>query len=154
MNSTLPKTKSPERVLYEAAAHVVGGRTGSGRTSDGALDVDLTRPREMGGEGGGTNPEQLFAVGWAACFLGALGVAGLQARVDVSDASIASRVALLKREDGSYSIAAELDVQMPALAGEADAHALVRRAHELCAYSNATRGNIAVAIAVNGQALD
>ena len=102
------------RVLYTAEATVTGGRAnGHGRTTDGALDVQLRSPKEMGGEGGGTNPEQLFAVGYAACFEGALGVVGRRERAEVGDVSIDSRVSLLPTEDRGFKIAVELDVTLP-----------------------------------------
>src|SRR6202142_2539442 len=100
--------------LYTARAHVVGGRDqGHGVTSDGALDVQLRTPKEMGGDGGGTNPEQLFAVGYAACFEGALGAVGRREKVDVDDASIDSKVSLLPTEERGFKIAVELDVTLP-----------------------------------------
>ncbi|MDP9295002.1 MAG: Ohr family peroxiredoxin, partial [Actinomycetota bacterium] len=99
------------KVLYTAEATVSGGRAaGHGRTSDGALEVQLRWPREMGGEGGGTNPEQLFAVGYAACFENALAVVARRARVEVGDASVESRVSLLPAEDRGFMLAVELDV--------------------------------------------
>ena len=102
------------RVLYTAQATVTGGRaSGHGRTNDGALDVQLRGPKEMGGEGGGTNPEQLFAVGYAACFESALGVIGRRERAEVGDVSIESRVSLLPTGDGGFKLAVELDVTLP-----------------------------------------
>ena len=102
------------RVLYTAEATVTGGRaSGHGRTNDGALDVQLRAPKEMGGEGGGTNPEQLFAVGYAACFESALGVVGRRERVEVGDVSIVSRVSLLPTEERGFKLAVELDVTLP-----------------------------------------
>jgi Ohr subfamily peroxiredoxin len=97
------------RVLYTAEATVTGGRaSGHGRTNDGALDVQLRSPKEMGGEGGGTNPEQLFAVGYAACFESALGVVGRRERVEVGDVSIDSRVSLLPAQERGFKLAVEL----------------------------------------------
>src|SRR5580693_3991554 len=99
------------RVLYTAQATFTGGRqSGHGRTNDGALDVQLRSPKEMGGEGDGTNPEQLFAVGYAACFESALGVVGRRERAEVGDVSIHSRVSLLPVGDGGFKLAVELDV--------------------------------------------
>jgi osmotically inducible protein OsmC len=93
--------------LYTAEAHVTGGRAaGHGRTSDGALEFDLRSPTEMGGEGGGTNPEQLFAVGWAACFEGALAVVARRQKLEVGDVGIDSKVKLRTGEDRSFRIAA------------------------------------------------
>jgi lipoyl-dependent peroxiredoxin len=138
------------KVLYTAEADVTGGRAaGHGRSSDGALEVDLRTPPELGGEGGGTNPEQLFAVGYAACFEGALGVVGKRAKAEVSDARVESKVALVTAEDRSFTIAVELHVTLPSVDGEA-AVDLVRAAHKVCPYSNATRGNIDVALTANG----
>ena len=102
------------RVLYTAEATVTGGRaSGHGRTDDGALDVQLRLPKEMGGQGGGTNPEQLFAVGYAACFESALGVVGRRERAEVGDVSIDSRVSLLPIQERGFTIAVELDVTLP-----------------------------------------
>jgi osmotically inducible protein OsmC len=138
------------RVLYTAEATVTGGRTlGHGRTSDGALDVQLRTPKEMGGDGGGTNPEQLFAVGYAACFEGALGVVGRRENIDTADASIDSRVSLLPEERG-FKLAVELDVTLPQVADAEQAVRIVAAAHQVCPYSNATRGNIEVKLTANG----
>ncbi len=140
------------KVLYTADATVTGGRAaGHGRTSDGVLDVQLRMPPEMGGEGGGTNPEQLFAVGYAACFEGALGVAGRREKVDVADASIDSRVSLLPNGSGGFQIAVALDVTLPQVQDTEQAVRIVAAAHEVCPYSNATRGNIDVDLTANGQ---
>jgi lipoyl-dependent peroxiredoxin len=117
------------RVLYTAEAMITGGRaSGHGRTNDGALDVQLRVPREMGGEGGGTNPEQLFAVGYAACFESALGVVGRRERVEVGDVSIDSRVSLLPTEERGFKLAAELDVTLPQVQDPEQASALSRLA--------------------------
>jgi Ohr subfamily peroxiredoxin len=138
------------RVLYTAEATVTGGRTlGHGRTSDGALDVQLRTPKEMGGDGGGTNPEQLFAVGYAACFEGALGVVARRESIDVADASIDSRVSILPEERG-FKLAVELDVTLPQVADADQAVRIVAAAHQVCPYSNATRGNIEVKLTANG----
>lgn len=139
------------RSIYTAQATVTGGRAeGHGVTSDGALDVQLRRPVEMGGEGGGTNPEQLFAVGYAACFEGALGVAARRERVDLGDVSIDSEVSLAPNAERGYELAVALHVTLPAIEDSAQAVRLVAAAHEVCPYSNATRGNIAVALTANG----
>src|SRR2546426_1422325 len=104
------------RVLYTAEATVTGGRAnGHGRTTDGALDVQLRSPTEMGGEGGGTNPEQLFAVGYAACFEGAIGVVGRRQRLEVDDVSIDSRVTLVSTDDRGFNVAVQLDVTLPSV---------------------------------------
>ncbi len=139
------------RVLYTAEATVTGGRAnGHGRTTDGALDVQLRSPKEMGGQGGGTNPEQLFAVGFAACFESALGVVGRRERVEVSDVSIDSRVSLLPTEERGYALAVELDVTLPQVQDPEQGGRLVAAAHQVCPYSNATRGNIDVRLTANG----
>jgi osmotically inducible protein OsmC len=140
------------RVLYTAKATVTGGRAnGHGRTDDGALDVQLRSPKEMGGEGGGTNPEQLFAVGYAACFEGALGVVGRRERVEVGDASIDSSVSLVAAPDRTFTIAVRLDVTLPQIADPEEAARIVAAAHLVCPYSNATRGNIDVTLTANGR---
>ena len=139
------------RVLYTATATVTGGRaSGHGRAGDGALDVQLRSPKEMGGEGGGTNPEQLFAVGYAACFEGALGVVGRRDRVEVGDVSIDSQVSLVTAEDRSFTIAVRLDVTLPQIQDPQQAVRIVAAAHQVCPYSNATRGNIDVTLTANG----
>jgi Ohr subfamily peroxiredoxin len=140
------------KVLYTAEATVTGGRaSGHGRTSDGALDVQLRTPKEMGGDGDGTNPEQLFAVGYAACFEGALGVVARREHVEAGDASILSRVSLLPTEDRGFKLAVELDVTLPQVQDPEQAVRLVAAAHHVCPYSNATRGNIEVTLTANGQ---
>jgi osmotically inducible protein OsmC len=143
------------KVLYTAEATVTGGRAeGHGRTNDGALEVDLRMPTEMGGEGGGTNPEQLFAIGYAACFEGALGVVGRRERAEVGDVSIDSRVSLLPTEGGGFKLAVALDVSLPLLEDPEQAVRIVAAAHQVCPYSNATRGNIEVALSANGRAVE
>ena len=139
------------RVLYTGEATVTGGRaSGHGRSSDGALDVLLRSPKEMGGEGGGTNPEQLFAVGYAACFEGALGVVGRREGVELGDVSTNSRVSLLPTEERGFKLAVELDVTLPQIQDPDQAVRLVAAAHQVCPYSNATRGNIEVKLTANG----
>lgn len=143
------------KVLYTAAAHVVGGReAGHGRTSDGVLEVDLRFPPELGGTEPGTNPEQLFAIGYAACFEGALGVAGRRRRTDIGDVTIDSAVKVLPTAEGGFQLAVELDVTLGAITDEALAKAIVADAHQVCPYSNATRGNIEVLLTANGAAVE
>jgi Ohr subfamily peroxiredoxin len=138
------------RVIYTAHAHVTGGRAaGHGRTSDGALEVDLRAPLELGGEGGGTNPEQLFAVGYAACFEGALATVARRKKLEAGDVAIDSKVMLVAGEERSFTVAVELAVTLPSVEGE-DAVELVRSAHKVCPYSNATRGNIEMTLSANG----
>ncbi len=137
--------------LYTAQAHVVGGRDqGHGVTSDGALDVQLRTPVEMGGDGGGTNPEQLFAVGYAACFEGALGVVGRREHADLGAVAIDSEVSLITTENRGFTVAVGLDVSLPGVSDAAQAISIVAAAHEVCPYSNATRGNIEVTLKANG----
>ena len=143
------------RVLYTAEATVTGGRAeGHGRTSDGMLDVQLRSPKEMGGDGDGTNPEQLFAVGYAACFEGALGVVGRRERAEVGDVSIDSRVSLVTTDDRGFTVAVELDVTLPHLQDPEEAVKIVAAAHQVCPYSNATRGNIEISLTANGQTVE
>ncbi|HTZ85824.1 MAG TPA: organic hydroperoxide resistance protein [Solirubrobacteraceae bacterium] len=143
------------KALYTAEAHVTGGRAnGHGRTSDGTLEVDLRLPKEMGGEGGATNPEQLFAVGYAACFEGAIGTVARRMKLEADDVAIDSKVTLITTEDRGFTIEAALDVTLPSIGDTAQAVDLVRAAHQVCPYSNATRGNIDVALTANGQAVD
>jgi len=138
------------KVVYTAEAHVTGGRAeGHGRTSDGELEVDLRLPAEMGGEGGGTNPEELFAVGYAACFESALGAVARRTKVEVGDVEIDSKVNLETGENRSFNLSVALDVTLPSVEGD-EAVELVRAAHQVCPYSNATRGNIEVALSANG----
>ena len=140
------------RIVYTAEARVTGGRAeGHGRTSDGALEVDLRVPEEMGGSGGGTNPEQLFAVGYAACFESALGAVARRRRLDAGDVAIDSKVMLMPGDDRTYKLAVALAVNLPSVADPEEAVALVRAAHEVCPYSNATRGNIDVTLTANGR---
>jgi Ohr subfamily peroxiredoxin len=140
------------RELYTAEATVTGGRAeGHGVTSDGNLDVQLRTPAELGGDGGGTNPEQLFAVGYAGCFEGALGVVGRREHLETGDVSIDSRVSLLPNSDGGFVLKVALDVTLPSVTDAEQAVKVVGGAHAVCPYSNATRGNIEVALTANGQ---
>ena len=137
--------------LYTARAHVVGGRDqGHGVTSDGALDVQLRTPPEMGGDGGGTNPEQLFAVGYAACFEGARGVVGRREHTDLGAVAIDSEVSLITTETRGFTVAVSLDVSLPDVSDPGQAVSIVAAAHEVCPYSNATRGNVEVTLKANG----
>ena len=143
------------KVLYTAEATVTGGRAeGHGRTSDGALDVQLRTPTELGGDGGGTNPEQLFAVGYAACFESALGVIARREKVEAGDASIESRVSLLPDGSGGFKLDVALDVSLPQAQDAEQAAHIVAAAHKVCPYSNATRGNIEVKLTANGGAVE
>jgi Ohr subfamily peroxiredoxin len=140
-----------QRVLYTAEASVEGGRVGHGRTSDGRLDVQLSSPEAMGGDGGpGTNPEQLFAVGYGACFQSALLGVARGRNLDASDSRIESTVGIGPSGAGGFVLQASLDLHAPHLSDD-DARELMARAHERCPYSNATRGNIEVVLMVDGQ---
>ena len=143
------------KTLYTAEAQVTGGRDeGHGKTSDGALEVVLRVPSEMGGDGGGTNPEQLFAVGYASCFESALKVMARRQRVESGDATIDSKVNLHPTQEGGFELSVELDVSLPSIDDAKAAAELVKAAHEVCPYSKATRGNIDVTLTANGQAVD
>ena len=137
--------------LYTAHAHVTGGRDGHGRTTDGELEVDLRVPKEMGGAGGGTNPEDLFAVGYAACFESALGGVARRDHVDAGEVTIDSAVSLLPTGDGGFKLAVTLDVALPSVVDRGKAAQLVSEAHQVCPYSNATRGNIDVTLLLEGE---
>jgi lipoyl-dependent peroxiredoxin len=139
--------------IYTAHAAVTGGRAeGHGVSSDGALDVQLRLPSELGGDGGGTNPEQLFAVGYAACFEGALGTVARRERAELGDVSIESGVSLTPNPSTKgFDLSVSLDVTLPGVEDPEQAVALVAAAHQVCPYSNATRGNVEVALTANGQ---
>jgi Ohr subfamily peroxiredoxin len=138
------------KTVYTAEAHVTGGRiAGHGRTPDGVLEVDIRLPPELGGDERGTNPEQLFAVGYAACFEGALAAVARRRKLEVGDVEIDSKVHLVTGEERSFTVAVELAVTLPSVDGD-DAVDLVGAAHKVCPYSNATRGNIEVALSANG----
>jgi len=135
------------KVLYTAEASTTGGRDGHARSSDGVLDVDVRVPEAMGGQGGGTNPEQLFAAGYAACFQSALGVVSRRKKVDTSGSTVTGKVSIGAIEGGAFGLAVELDVAIPGVDGET-AQELADAAHQVCPYSNATRGNIEVTVNV------
>ena len=139
---------SLEKVVYEAHATATGGREGKATSSDGVLDVKLVTPREMGGSGAtGTNPEQLFAAGYAACFIGAMKFVANRDKIAMpADASIDSTVGIGPIPNG-FGIQVELKVKVPGMARDA-AQALVEKAHVVCPYSNATRNNIDVKLSV------
>lgn len=134
-----------KKPLYTAEATVRGGRDGHGRSSDGFLDLDIRPPAELGGHGVGTNPEQLFAMGFAACFQSAMGVVGRRMKVDTSDSEVTGRVTIGTIEGNAFGLAVELDIHIPGV-DEATAQAVAEGAHEVCPYSNATRNNIAVTL--------
>ena len=141
--------------IYSAGAHVTGGRAnGHGRSADGMLEVDLRLPRELGGEGDGTNPEELFAVGFASCFESALGVVARRNKTETGDVAIDCKVSLLTTEERGFKLAVELDVSVPAVTDPEQAVELVRAADRVCPYSNATRNNIDVTLTANGRPVD
>ena len=131
------------KVLYTAEATSTGGREGHVRSADGVLDLDVAPPAELGGPGGITNPEQLFAAGYAACFDNALIRAGRRMKLSADNAVVTARVGLGALEGGRFGLSVELLVALPDL-DEADGQALLEAAHQVCPYSNATRGNIPV----------
>ncbi len=134
--------------IYTASATTTGGRSGHVESSDGVLDLNLTVPKEMGGQGGSaTNPEQLFAAGYSACFEQALRIVAGQQNKDVSDASITANVDIGKTEDGGFGLGVELIGHLPDLPRE-EAQALMEDAHQMCPYSRATSGNIDVKLSV------
>ena len=137
-------------VKYRTSATAHGGRDGSSRVDDGALEVKLAVPKEMGGQGGGNNPEQLFAAGYAACFLGAMKfVAGQNkdgAQVP-NDATVNASVGIGPRSEGGFGLDIELKIALPGVPHE-QAEALVEKAHQVCPYSNATRNNVPVRLSV------
>jgi len=133
------------KALYTAEATTKGGRDGHGRSSDGVLDLDIRPPAEMGGSGGGTNPEQLFALGYAACFQSAMAVVARRVGADTGDSEVTGKVTIGTIGNGGFGLAAELDVHIPGV-DEATAQKVVDAAHEVCPYSNATRGNIEVTL--------
>ena len=134
--------------LYTATATATGdGRNGHATSEDGVLDLDLRLPTQMGGPGGATNPEQLFAVGYAACFHSAIKVVGGRDKIDVSGTEVSASVGIGTLDNGGFGLAVELDVFAPGLE-RSIAEELVAKAHEICPYSNATRGNIEVKLTV------
>lgn len=130
------------KTIYTASAHIAGGREGQGRTDDGRLEVKLSLPKELGGPGGeGTNPEQLFAVGFGACYESALRYVGRQRKQKVDLASIDIRVSLLSDESGGFQLAVEMRCKIPGLS-LAETQELMDAASQVCPYSKATRGNV------------
>jgi Ohr subfamily peroxiredoxin len=136
-------------VKYRTSATAIGGRDGHARSQDGVLEVKLTTPKELGGAGGeGTNPEQLFAAGYSACFIGALKVAGMQLKLKVpAETNVTATVGIGPRSEGGFGITADLRIELPGLE-RADAEKLVETAHQICPYSNATRGNVDVGLTI------
>lgn len=136
------------QTLYTAESLATGaGRNGHVRTSDGILDLDLAVPEEMGGAGGAANPELLFAAGYAACFHSALQAVARREKVDLGDSSVGAQVSIGPNDDGGFQLAVRLEVVIPELPHD-QAQALADAAHQVCPYSNATRGNIDVQVEV------
>ena len=134
--------------LYPTTVHATGdGRNGHVQSDDGLIDTDVRHPKELGGSGDATNPEQLFAAGYAACFHSALRLVGQREGIDVSGTEVSATVSLGMLPSGGFGIAAELDVAVPSV-DRATAESLVAKAHEVCPYSNATRGNVDVVLTV------
>ena len=134
-------------ILYTAEATAWGGREGRTASTDGILDLTLTVPKELGGPGGATNPEQLFAAGYASCFHSALKVVGRREKIDVSESAVTARVGLGMNDAGGFNIAVELEAELPDVERSV-AEDLVAKAHQVCPYSNATRGNVDVTLTV------
>jgi Ohr subfamily peroxiredoxin len=135
-------------ILYTAEATAWGGREGRTASTDGVLDVQLAIPKELGGPGGDkTNPEQLFAAGYAACFHSALKLVARGANVDVNESAITARVGIGFLDTGGFGLAVELEAELPDIERSV-AEELVAKAHEVCPYSNATRGNVDVKVSV------
>ena len=139
----------PVDVKYTTSATATGGRDGHARTDDGTLDVKLTTPKELGGAGGaGNNPEQLFATGYSACFLGAMKFVAAQGGPKIpADTTVTATVGIGPRSEGGFGIDVALAISLPGLAHD-QAESLVEKAHQVCPYSNATRGNVAVRLTV------
>ena len=133
-------------ILYTAEATAIGGRDGGVKSADGVLDLQLAIPKEMGGPGGAkTNPEELFAAGYSACFLSALKLVAGRDKVNVHDAAVTAKVGIGPNDAGGFGLEVELDVVLPK-AELAAAEAVVRAAHQVCPYSNATRNNVPVTL--------
>ena len=134
--------------IYTAIAHASGGgRDGRVRTEDDRLDLETRPPKELGGSGEGTNPEQLFAAGYSACFLGALHAAGKELKLDTTNAAVSASVGIGNNGNGGFGIQAELDVYVPNVSRD-EAEQLAEKAHTICPYSNATRGNMDVKLSI------
>ncbi|MFI7667297.1 organic hydroperoxide resistance protein [Nocardia sp. NPDC049526] len=132
--------------LYTAEALATGdGRNGHARTSDGKIDVALNTPKEMGGSGAGTNPEQLFAAGYAACFHSALRLVGKREGANVDDSAVGAKVGIGPNDQGGFELTVTLEISLPHLS-PAEAQIIADKAHQVCPYSNATRGNIDVQV--------
>jgi Ohr subfamily peroxiredoxin len=137
--------------LYKTSATALAGRNGQVKTDDGLLDVALSYPKEMGGTGAATNPEQLFAAGYSACFSNAILHVAREAKVKLSEAPVTAEVGIGPNENGGFALTVSLAVELEL--PQENALELTRVAHQVCPYSNAVRGNIDVAVTVNGEAI-
>jgi osmotically inducible protein OsmC len=140
---TLDEREFQMKHIYEAVVTAKGGRDGYIKSSDGILDMKVSVPKEMGGQGGATNPEQLFAAGYAACFENALIYVARAKKLPLENSSVTAHVAIGKNESGGFQLAVRMDILLPGL-DPATAQSLIEEGHKICPYSNATRGNIAV----------
>jgi Ohr subfamily peroxiredoxin len=149
LSSATEETVMPVNVLYKTSATATGGRDGHAATADGSLDVTLATPKELGGAGGtGNNPEQLFAAGYSACFIGAMKFVASQGGPKVpADTKVTATVGIGPRSEGGFGLDIELTISLPGLA-PADAKTLVDKAHQVCPYSNATRNNVPVRLVI------
>jgi lipoyl-dependent peroxiredoxin len=136
------------KILYTAEATAVGGREGHVKSSDGVLDLDVRTPKELGGSDAHTNPEQLFAAGYAACFGSALNMVIGMSKIQTGETAVTAKVGLGKTEGHVYNLAVELHAKIPGV-DQATAETLIAKAHEVCPYSNATRGNVEVKLTVD-----
>ena len=144
---TTSEAANKVNVLYTAEATVEGGRKGHVKSSDGHLDVHLSSPKEMGGDGGdGTNPEQLFAAGYAACFQSAMMGIARREHLNADDSVITAKVGIGQIGNGRFGLEVELIIKLPSITDKAQAEDLVAKAHDRCPYSNATRGNVNVTL--------
>lgn len=140
--------KKPNEIAYKTKATATGGRTGSAKSDDGKLNVNLSTPKELGGAGGeGTNPEQLFAAGYSACFIGAMQHVAGQEKVKLPEDTTVTGEVGIGPTDGGFAIDVELQISIPGM-DKADAESLVEKAHQVCPYSNATRGGVDVRLKV------
>lgn len=138
------------KVLYTAKVHVTGGRDGRATADDGRLDVELALPAALGGQGNGTNPEQLFAAGYAGCFLASIRFAAGQMKLETGDVQADATILLGPHDDGRFGLKARIEAQVPRLAGE-DLDRVIAEAKRICAYTNATHGNVETTFVVNGR---
>ncbi|WP_435250020.1 organic hydroperoxide resistance protein [Vibrio sp. nBUS_14] len=137
--------------IYKTQATAVAGRNGQVKTNDGLLELELAYPKEMGGTGSATNPEQLFAAGYSACFSSAIQHVAREGQMDIEPAPVTAEVGIGPNDDGGFALTVSLAVELNM--SQEEALKLTRRAHQVCPYSNAVRGNVDVAVTVNGEAI-